>query len=111
MLVGSLIGVVAVAATVVFLVNRPKVRPVPTPVPAPPVVQRDRHRSDGTARRRDAGDDAHPTGRGGLTVAKPDTTTTAAKPTKPPLDTAAVMQLVGRSTAATSRRSRPSSRA
>ncbi len=94
MLVGSLIGVVAVAATVVFLVNRPHPKPAPAPTPAPPVVVAPDtvHTAPPVAAAPES--TLTPTGRGGLTVSKPDTTTTPAKPSKPALDTGAIAQLV-----------------
>jgi serine/threonine protein kinase len=90
MLVGSLIGVVAIAAAVVFFVNRPHAKPAapgPTPVQtdsahtAPPVV---------AANPDTAGS---PAGRGALTTPKTDSAAPV-RPTKPALDTAAINQLM-----------------
>ncbi len=98
LLIGSLVGVVAVAAAVVFMVNRPHPKPVPvTPVP---VVQKPDSVPTAPPVAATAESVLAPTGRGGLTsgpaptsgaAAKPDSTTV--KPSKPALDTAAVMAL------------------
>jgi serine/threonine-protein kinase len=91
MLVGSLIGVVAVAAAVVFLVNQPNgkapIAPAPTPVQtdsahaAPPVAATNPDTSGA------------PAGRGVLTTPKP-VDSTPVKPSKPALDSAAISALV-----------------
>jgi predicted Ser/Thr protein kinase len=87
-LIGALVGVLAVAAAVVFIVNRPKAAPV-KPTPAPVV--------DTTH----AGTPAAPTtqdtalaaaGRGALTSPKADST--PAKPAAPSIDSGAINRLV-----------------
>jgi serine/threonine-protein kinase len=88
-LVGSLIGVVAVAAAVVFLVNRPHTTPA---APAPTTVQTDTaHAAPPVAATTNPDTAGSPAGRGALTTPKD---TTPAKPSKPALDTAAISALV-----------------
>jgi predicted Ser/Thr protein kinase len=90
MLVGSLIGVVAVAAAVVFLVNRPPVKPS-----APPTtpVQTDTARAAPPVAATNPDTTGSPAGRGVLTTPKP-VDSTPVKPSKPPLDTVAIGQLM-----------------
>jgi len=92
MLVGSLIGVVAVAAAVVFIVNRPHAK---TPVvPSPTPVQADSaHAAPPVAATTNPDTSGSPAGRGVLTTPKP-VDSTPVKPSKPPLDTAAIGQLM-----------------
>ncbi|HEY2164793.1 MAG TPA: protein kinase [Gemmatimonadaceae bacterium] len=90
MLVGSLIGVVAIAAAVVFFVNRQHAK---QPV-APPAtrVQTDSAQPVAATKPDTAGS---PAGPGVLTTTTPKTDSAAsAKPSKPALDTAAINQLV-----------------
>jgi predicted Ser/Thr protein kinase len=92
LLVGSLVGVVAVAAAVVFLVNRPHPKVVPPPTPAPAVVQPDT--THATAPVPAPAETAlSPTGRGGL-INPAKTDSAPPKPSKPALDSAAVGALV-----------------
>ncbi len=92
MLIGSLIGVVAVAAAVVFIVNRPHAK---TPVvPSPTPVQADSaHAAPPVAATTNPDTSGSPAGRGVLTTPKP-VDSTPVKPSKPPLDTAAIGQLM-----------------
>jgi serine/threonine-protein kinase len=90
MLVGSLIGVVAIAAAVVFFVNRPHAKLPVAPSPAP--VKTDSAQPVAAAKPDTAGS---PAGPGVLTTTPPKTDSAApAKPTKPALDTTAINQLV-----------------
>src|SRR5262245_11255029 len=91
MLVGSLIGVVAIAAAVVFFVNRPHAKqPAPT---APTSAQTDSAKAPPSVVATNPVPDTagSPAGRGALNVPPKDTT--PAKPTKPALDTAAIRAL------------------
>jgi serine/threonine protein kinase len=90
LLVGSLVGVLAVATAVVFLVNRPHPKP-PVPTPAPVV-----HDTVPTAPPVAAAPETalSPTGRGGLTNPNKPDSTAPAKPSKPALDSTAVGALV-----------------
>ncbi len=92
MLVGSLVGVIAIAAGVVLLVNRPHPKPAPVaPTPAP-VVQKPDSVPTVPAVSAPAESSLTPTGRGGLLNPKADST--PAKPTAPALDSLAIGRLV-----------------
>ncbi len=91
MLVGSLIGVVAVAAAVVFLVNRPHAKAPVVPPPTP--VQTDSAHTAPPVAATNPDTAGSPAGRGVLTQPKP-ADTTPAKPSKPALDSAAISALV-----------------
>jgi hypothetical protein len=86
-LIGALVGVLAVAATVVFIVNRPKAAPI-TPTPAPVVDTT--HAVTPAPTTPDTALAA--AGRGALTSPKADTT--PAKPAAPSIDSGAVARLV-----------------
>jgi len=90
MLVGSLIGVVAVATAVVFLVNRPNAKPPVTPTTP---VQTDTAHAAPPVAATNPDTTGSPAGRGVLTTPKP-VDSTPVKPSKPPLDTVAVGQLM-----------------
>jgi serine/threonine-protein kinase len=88
-LIGTLAGVVVVAAGVVFLVNRPRAKPV---TPAPVVTQPDT--AHATAPVATVPDTSLPAAGRGALLKPGDSTAAAAKPSKPALDTGAIAQLV-----------------
>jgi Protein kinase domain len=90
MLVGSLIGVVAVATAVVFLVNRPHAKPPVTPTTP---VQTDTAHAAPPVAATSPDTTGSPAGRGVLTTPKP-VDSTPVKPSKPALDTVAIAQLM-----------------
>jgi serine/threonine-protein kinase len=91
MLVGALIGVVAVAAAVVFLVNRPHAKAPVAPPPTP--VQTDSAHAAPPVAATNPDTSGSPAGRGVLTTPKP-VDSAPVKPSKPALDSAAISALV-----------------